>query len=202
LGLVSGNPDAQAAAMQFLEAGDGVGVEVAGLKDVGDSGGAALAACRFDIEARAHDFEDAAVVVSTLHRRADRRKQHVFRNSQPVRPQPPQAALVDQCFSDVEYYRCDHECRLYATIELMLFESDKVMFEIYRETEYTGKYRVVYFTELQDHNKETEINHAMAGEHFFDGFIKNFRKDEAKEIINSVLTRLNNGEHVAAEEVE
>lgn len=45
----------------------------------------------------------------------------------------------------------------------MLFESDKVMFEIYRETEYTGKYRVVYFTELQDHNKETEINHAMAG---------------------------------------
>jgi hypothetical protein len=25
----------------------------------------------------------------------------------------------------------------------MLFESDKVMFEIYRETEYTGKYRVV-----------------------------------------------------------
>ena len=67
----------------------------------------------------------------------------------------------------------------------MLFESDKVMFEIYRETEYTGKYRVVYFTELQDHNKETEINHALAGEHFFDGFIKNFRKDEAKEIIKA-----------------
>ncbi|HTS25053.1 MAG TPA: hypothetical protein VMH81_04215 [Bryobacteraceae bacterium] len=84
----------------------------------------------------------------------------------------------------------------------MLFESDKVMFEIYRETEYTGKYRVVYFTELQDHNKEAEINHAMAGEHFFDGFIKNFRKDEAKEIINSVLNRLNNGEAVNAEEVE
>ncbi|HLK67631.1 MAG TPA: hypothetical protein VKU19_29545 [Bryobacteraceae bacterium] len=84
----------------------------------------------------------------------------------------------------------------------MLFESDKVMFEIYRETEYTGKYRVVYFTELQDHNKETEINHAMAGEHFFDGFIKNFGKDEAKEIINSVLHRLNNGEKLNAEEVE
>ena len=84
----------------------------------------------------------------------------------------------------------------------MLFESDKVMFEIYRETEYTGKYRVVYFTELQDHNKETEINHAMAGEHFFDGFIKNFGKDEAKEIINSVLNRLNNGETLDAREVE
>ncbi len=84
----------------------------------------------------------------------------------------------------------------------MLFESDKVMFEIYRETEYTGKYRVVYFTELQDHNKETEINHALAGEHFFDGFIKNFKKDEAKEIINRVLARLNEGEKIDAQEVE
>jgi hypothetical protein len=83
----------------------------------------------------------------------------------------------------------------------MLFESDKVMFEIYRETEYTGKYRVVYFTELQDHNKETEINHALAGEHFFDGFIKNYRKDEAKEIIEALLSRLNEGESLAPEEV-
>jgi hypothetical protein len=84
----------------------------------------------------------------------------------------------------------------------MLFESDKVMFEIYRETEYSGRYRVVYFTELQDHNKETEINHALAGEHYFDGFIKNFRKDEAKEIINTVLERLNNGERLDPQEVE
>jgi len=84
----------------------------------------------------------------------------------------------------------------------MLFESDKVMFEIYRETEYTGTYRVVYFTELQDHNKETEINHALAGEHFYDGFIKNYGKDEAKEIINSLLHRLNDGERVGADEVE
>jgi hypothetical protein len=50
----------------------------------------------------------------------------------------------------------------------MAFESDKIMFEIYRETEYTGKYRVVYFTELQDHNKESEINHALVGEHLYD----------------------------------
>ena len=84
----------------------------------------------------------------------------------------------------------------------MLFEADKVMFEIYRETEYTGKYKVVYFTELQDHNKETEINHALAGEHFFDGFIKNFRKDEAKEIIGSILSRLNSGELLEPQEIE
>ena len=84
----------------------------------------------------------------------------------------------------------------------MAFESDKVMFEIYRETEYTGKYRVVYFTELQDHNKESEINHALSGEHFYDGFLKNYRKEEAKEIIQGILERLNSGERLAPAEVE
>jgi hypothetical protein len=84
----------------------------------------------------------------------------------------------------------------------MLFEADKVMFEIYRETEYTGKYRVVYFTELQDHNKESEINHALAGQHLYDGFLKNFRKDEAKQIIEGLLGRLNEGETLGAPEIE
>jgi len=36
----------------------------------------------------------------------------------------------------------------------MAMESDKVMFEIYREATYTGKYRVVYYTELNENNKE------------------------------------------------
>ena len=84
----------------------------------------------------------------------------------------------------------------------MAFESDKIMFEIYRETEYTGKYRVVYFTELQDHNKESEINHALAGEHFYDGFLRNYRKDEAKQIIEGILARLNGGEKLDPQAVE
>jgi hypothetical protein len=84
----------------------------------------------------------------------------------------------------------------------MAFESDKVMFEIYRETEYTGKFRVVYFTELQDHNKESEINHALAGEHFYDGFLKSYRKDEAKQIIDRLLDRLNHGEKLDPQEIE
>ncbi len=74
------------------------------------------------------------------------------------------------------------------------------MFEVYRETTYTQKYRVVYFTELQDHNKEAEINHAMAGEHFLDGFIKDLRKDEAKGIIESLLERMNSGEQLRPDE--
>ena len=84
----------------------------------------------------------------------------------------------------------------------MAFESDKVMFEIYREVEYTGQYRVVYFTELSDHNKESEINHALAGEHLYDGFIRNFRKDDAKQIIDGLLVRLNSGESVGPHEIE
>lgn len=76
----------------------------------------------------------------------------------------------------------------------MAFESDKTMFEVYRETTYDSKFRVVYFTELQDHNKESEINRAMAGEHFLDGFIRDFKKEEAKAIIDQLIERLNRGE--------
>ena len=83
----------------------------------------------------------------------------------------------------------------------MAFDSDKIMFEIYREATYSGQYRVVYFTELQDHNKEHEISRAMAGEHFYDGFIRAYRKDQAKEVINRILARLNNGESVTKEDV-
>jgi thiaminase len=81
------------------------------------------------------------------------------------------------------------------------FESDKIMFEIYKEATYSGEYRVVYFTELQDHNKEHEISRAVAGEHFYDGFIKNYGKERAKEAIAEVLRRLNSGERLSAEEV-
>ena len=83
----------------------------------------------------------------------------------------------------------------------MPFESDKIMFEIYREP-YQGRFRVVYFTELQDHNKETEINRAMAGDHFHDGFIRNYRKEQAKETINRILERLNEGERLTSSDIE
>jgi hypothetical protein len=84
----------------------------------------------------------------------------------------------------------------------MAFESDKIMFEIYKETDYSGRFKVVYFTELDDHNKETEINRAARGQHFYDGFIKGFRKEEAKEIVDGLLTRLNGGEALEPSEVE
>lgn len=84
----------------------------------------------------------------------------------------------------------------------MLMESDKIMFEVYKEAAYTGRYRVVYFTELNEQNKEFEINRALAGEHFYDGFIKNYKSDEAKDVISRLLDRMNSGEVLTPEQFE
>ncbi len=84
----------------------------------------------------------------------------------------------------------------------MAFESEKVMFEIYREGSYNTRYKVVYFTELGDHNREHEINRAMAGEHYYDGFLGNYRRLEAKRMILKLLARLNDGEKIPAAEID
>jgi hypothetical protein len=78
---------------------------------------------------------------------------------------------------------------------------EKVMFEIYRDPAYGGRYRVVYFTELEDHNKEQEFNRALRGDHFFDGYLRGYGKHEGKQVIESFLERLNSGETVPQAEV-
>jgi len=77
---------------------------------------------------------------------------------------------------------------------MALLDSDKIMFEVYREEGYNRRYRVVYFTELTEVNKEKEINRALAGEHFFDGFLRGFESVKAKVILDDVLHRLADGE--------
>ena len=42
----------------------------------------------------------------------------------------------------------------------------------------------------------------MAGEHFFDGFIRAYRKDQAKAAIEKLLSRLNDGEPVTQADFE
>lgn len=84
----------------------------------------------------------------------------------------------------------------------MAFESEKTMFEVYREKIYGSKFRVVYFTELNDHNKGPEINRAMAGEHFVDGFIRDLKKEEAKARIDEILERMNSGEELSPDDFE
>ena len=84
----------------------------------------------------------------------------------------------------------------------MAFESDKVMFEIYREKIYTGKFRVVYYTELQDHERDWEISRAMAGESFYDGFLKSHRLEEGKQVIERFVQRMNQGESVSPADLD
>jgi hypothetical protein len=76
------------------------------------------------------------------------------------------------------------------------------MFQIYREPSFNRRYRVVYFTELDDHNRESEINDALRGEHIFDGYLRNYTKEDAKRVVAGILVRLNNGETLGAADIE
>jgi hypothetical protein len=81
-------------------------------------------------------------------------------------------------------------------------DTKKVMFEIYREADFSGHYKVVYFTELGEHDKETEIADAMRGEHIYDGFLLHRERNQAKQIVDEILERLNRGESVGSAEIE
>ena len=72
--------------------------------------------------------------------------------------------------------------------------NDKIMFEIYKENTYSKEYRVVYFTELNEDNKEREIDRAMKGDHVFDGYILSIKKYRAMKQIEDIIQRLNDGE--------
>jgi hypothetical protein len=83
----------------------------------------------------------------------------------------------------------------------MAFESDKIMFEIYKDTLYNKKFRVVYYTELNEHNKHSEISRALGGNSYFDGFIKDYKKQEAKQIIEEIVNSLNEGTEISKEDI-
>jgi hypothetical protein len=52
---------------------------------------------------------------------------------------------------------------------------------------------VVYFTELDEENREAEFNAAMDGENFYDGFIEASAIQTAKSTIAAFVARLNEG---------
>ncbi len=83
-----------------------------------------------------------------------------------------------------------------------MFESDKIMFEIYRDKKFNRKFHVVYYTELTESNKHMAINAAMAGESYYDGFIKSFNKDKAKEIIEQIVKQLDEGILLSKAEIQ
>jgi hypothetical protein len=78
----------------------------------------------------------------------------------------------------------------------------KIMFEVYREGGYDRRYRVVYFTELNDHNRDHELNRCLAGESFLSGFLAESSRKEARAIISDALKRLNDGEELTPSGLE
>jgi hypothetical protein len=81
-------------------------------------------------------------------------------------------------------------------------DTKKVMFEIYRDHSVTGRYKVVYFTELGEHDKDTEIADAMRGEHIYDGFLLHRSRQEGKQIVEQILDELNRGENLDIAAIE
>jgi len=78
----------------------------------------------------------------------------------------------------------------------------KIMFEVYREGGYDRRYRVVYFTELNDHNRDTELNRCLAGTSFYSSFLREDTRKEARLVINGALNRLNDGEELTPAQLE
>lgn len=78
----------------------------------------------------------------------------------------------------------------------------KIMFEVYREGGYDRRYRVVYFTELNDNNRDTELNRCIAGTSFYSSFLKEETRKEARMVINKALERLNDGEDLSPAQLE
>ncbi len=76
------------------------------------------------------------------------------------------------------------------------------MFEVYREGGYDRRYRVVYFTELNDHNRDAELNRCLAGESFLSGYVAESARKEARAVISDALSRLNTGEALTPAQLE
>jgi hypothetical protein len=81
-------------------------------------------------------------------------------------------------------------------------DEKRIMFEIYREAVDNGRYRVVYFTELGEHERESEIGNAARGDHVFDGFILSSERGSAKQAVERILERMNNGAAVDPLDIE
>lgn len=75
----------------------------------------------------------------------------------------------------------------------------KIMFEVYREGGYDRRYRVVYFTELNDHDRDRELDRCLAGESFLSGFLATASRTDARAVIARAIERLNDGDALTPE---
>jgi hypothetical protein len=81
-------------------------------------------------------------------------------------------------------------------------DAGKVMFEVYRECGFNRRYHVVYFTELEEDERDAAIDAALAGECFFHGYIDSGNRDAAKQVLDTFVARLNDGTAGTVEELQ
>ena len=80
-------------------------------------------------------------------------------------------------------------------------DTDKIMFEVYREPGFNRRYHVVYFTELGEDERDATIDAAMSGVPFLDGFIKAADGAAARTVIQDFIANLNEGATGTREEL-
>lgn len=68
---------------------------------------------------------------------------------------------------------------------------DRTMFEIYRETDYNRSFHYIFYTDLDEHEREREIAKAANGQTVFTGYIDDTRKEAARAIIEAIVDELN-----------
>ena len=71
---------------------------------------------------------------------------------------------------------------------------DKTMFEIYRESDYNRAFHSIFYTELEEHARESEIAKAASGETVYTGFVADELKEAAREEIERIVDELNDME--------
>ncbi|MEM6992331.1 MAG: hypothetical protein AAF721_17600 [Myxococcota bacterium] len=71
---------------------------------------------------------------------------------------------------------------------------DKTMFEIYRETDYNRAFHYIFYTELEEHARETAISKAAAGTTVFSAFLADDHREAARGVIETIVDELNDME--------
>jgi hypothetical protein len=75
---------------------------------------------------------------------------------------------------------------------------DRTMFEIYRETAYNRSFHFIFYTDLDEHEREHEIAKAAGGETVYSGFIDDTRKEAARAIVEAIVDELNDMDEASA----
>jgi hypothetical protein len=106
--LIAGKTDPKASGAQTGEALESVGIEVAWLKPIAPSFSLAPCLLGGDIKTWTDEFEDPPMRLTTRDHGAQDRKKSETGHTQPVRPFPPMARLVDQGFPNIENDGTNH----------------------------------------------------------------------------------------------